>query len=123
VDLDGDGAITNDRPAGLDSSLGRRNVAQSVQIINAFRVPLGLAPIDAALLDLHPFISVDARITKAIPLGGNRRLDLFLEGYNLTNHENLTPFSVNHNLNSPAFLVPNGARPARQTQWGVRFAF
>jgi hypothetical protein len=123
VDLDGDGTITNDRPAGLDSSLGRRNVGQSVQIVNAFRVSHGLAPIDAALLDLHPFVSVDARVTKAIPLGGNRRLDLFLEGYNLTNHENFTPFSVNHNLNSPAFLVPNAARPARQTQWGVRFAF
>jgi hypothetical protein len=123
IDLDGDGTITNDRPAGLDSSVGRRNVDQSLQIINAFRTPRGLAPIDAGLLKLRPFVSVDARVTKAIRLGANRRVDLFLEGYNLTNHENYTPFSVNQNLVSPAFLVLNAARPARQTQWGARFAF
>lgn len=123
VDLDGDGTITNDRPVGLDSSVGRRNMDESLQIVNAFRVARGLIPIDAGLLKLHPFISVDARITKAITVGRNRRIDLFLEGYNLTNHENYTPFSVNHNLVSPAFLVLNAARPARQTQWGLRFAF
>jgi hypothetical protein len=123
VDLDGDGTVTNDRPVGLDSSVGRRNVDQQLQIINNFRASRGLPPIPASLLKLDPFVSVDARVTKGIPLGGNRRLDLFFEGFNLTNHENFTPYSINANLVSSSFLLRNGARPPRQMQWGARFAF
>ena len=93
VDLDGDGTITNDRPAGLDTSVGRRDVDQSLQIVNGFRASRGLAPIPASLLKLDPYVSLDARVTKVIPLSANRRLDLFFEGYNLTNHEN---FSLQH---------------------------
>jgi outer membrane receptor protein involved in Fe transport len=123
VDLDGDGTVTNDRPSGLESSVGRRNVAESLQIINAFRASRGLPPIPASLLELDPFVSVDGRITKVVRVGGNRRLDLFFEGFNLTNHENFTPYSVNVNIVSSSFLVRNGARPARQLQWGARYVF
>jgi len=122
VDLDGDGTVTNDRPAGLDSSVGRRDVDQQLQIINSFRTSRGLVPIPASLLRLDPFVSVDARVTKAIPFSG-RRLDLFFEGFNLTNHENFTPYSVNINIISSSFLLRNGARPPRQFQWGARFTF
>ena len=123
VDLDGDGTVTNDRPLGLDSSVGRRDVEASLQLINAFRASHGLAPIPASLLRLDPFVSIDARITKAIRVGGSRRLDLVFEGFNLTNHANFTPYSVNVNMISPSFLVRNGARPPRQLQWGARFTF
>jgi hypothetical protein len=123
VDLDGDGTITNDRPAGLDTSVGRRDVDQSLQIINSFRASRGLAPIPASQLKLDPYVSLDARVTKVIPLGANRRLDLFFEGYNLTNHENFTPYSINANIVSSSFLVRNGARPPRQLQWGARYVF
>ena len=123
VDLDGDGTITNDRPAGLDTSVGRRDVDQSLQIINSFRASRGLAPIPASLLKLDPYVSLDARITKVIPLSVNRRLDLFFEGYNLTKHENFTPYSINANIVSSSFLVRNGARPPRQLQWGARYVF
>jgi hypothetical protein len=123
VDLDGDGTVTNDRPVGLDSSVGRRDVDQELQIINAFRALRGLPPVPASLLQLDPFISIDARITKAIPLRGTRRMDLFFEGFNLTNHENFTPYSINANIISSSFLVRNGARPPRQMQWGARFTF
>jgi len=123
VDLDGDGTITNDRPVGLESSVGRRDVEQSLEIINSFRASRGLAPVPASLLKLDPYVSLDARVTKVIPLTGSRRLDLFFEGYNLTNHENFTPYSVNVNIVSSSFLVRNGARPARQLQWGARYVF
>ena len=68
-------------------------------------------------------MSLDARVTKVIPLSVNRRLDLFFEGYNLTNHENFTPYSINANIVSSSFLVRNGARPPRQLQWGARYVF
>jgi hypothetical protein len=123
VDLDGDGTVTNDRPSGLDSSVGRRDVDRHLQIINDYRASHALAPVPAGLLLLDPFVSVDARVTKAIRLGSSRRLDLFFEGFNLTNHENFTPYSVNVNIISSSFLVRNGARPARQFQWGARYTF
>jgi hypothetical protein len=123
VDLDGDGTVTNDRPVGLDSSVGRRNVDQQLQIINDYRASRHLAPVPASLLQLDPFVSIDARVTKGISLGSSRRLDLFFEGFNLTNHENFTPYSVNVNIVSSSFLVRNGARPSRQMQWGARFTF
>jgi hypothetical protein len=123
-DLDGDGSIQYDRPPGLEHTVGRSHVDSDIQIINQFRASLGLPPIDPSLMKLDPFISVDARITKAIRLGGTRRLDLFFEGYNLTNYVNFTPYTLNPYMNSPAsFLVRNGARDGRQAQWGLRYAF
>lgn len=123
-DLDGDGSIQYDRPPGLEHTAGRENVDHDIQIINAFRASLGLPAIDPSLLKLDPFISVDARITKAIRLGDSQRLDLFFEGYNLTNYVNFTPYTLTPYMNSPAsFLVRNGARDGRQLQWGLRYTF
>ncbi len=112
MDLDGDGTITNDRPAGLDTSVGRRDVDQSLQIINSFRASRGLAPIPASLLKLDPYVSLDARVTKVIPLSVNRRLDLFFEGYNLTNHENFTPYTAEPQRAASGGVVFGGLRGA-----------
>jgi outer membrane receptor protein involved in Fe transport len=122
-DLDGDGSIQYDRPAGLPHTVGRGNVDQQLQTINAFRAANKLPAISASLLKLDPFVSIDARITKMIKLGDRRRIDLFFEGYNLTNHVNYTPFSVDNNLISSSFLVRNGARDGTQAQWGLRYSF
>jgi hypothetical protein len=123
LDLDGDGTIQGDRPMGLPSRVGRSDVDQSLTIINDFRTSLGLAPIPRSLLNLDPFLSLDARITKIFRVGGSRQLQAFLEGYNLTNHENFTPYTLNPSMNAPDFLVRNSARDARQIQWGARFEF
>ena len=121
VDLDGDGTITNDRPAGLDTSVGRRDVDQSLEIINSFRASRGLAPIPASLLKLDPYVSLDARVTKVIPLSVNRRLDLFFEGYNTLNH--VTKTGGTTSMTSAAIFLRTGALDARQLQWGARFRF
>lgn len=122
-DMDGDQSIPNDRPVGLETSVGRNNLDSSLTIINALRASRGLAPVDASLLKLHPYISVDMRLAKRVPLSGRRGLELYLEGYNLTNHVNFQSFTVNNNITSSSFLVQNTARPPRQAQWGARFAF
>jgi hypothetical protein len=54
-------------------------------------------------------------------LGGDRRVEAFLEGYNVTNYVTLTGGSGN--MTSPAFLLRTGARDARQVQWGARYSF
>jgi hypothetical protein len=122
-DMDGDGISSGDRPAGLPITVGRDKVAESVQIINVLRASRSLTSIDESLLKLDPFVSVDARVTKVIPLRDSRRLELYLEGYNLTNRVNYQPFTLNANINSRDFMVRNSARDPFQLQLGGRFAF
>jgi hypothetical protein len=121
VDLDGDGQSQSDRPAGLPITVGMGDVATQLAIINGFRASRGLAPIDASLLNLDTYLSVDARVTRPIRINRTQRLDLFIEAYNLTNHDNFT--GANTNIVSPSFLVRNTAGDPRQIQWGLRYAF
>jgi Carboxypeptidase regulatory-like domain/TonB dependent receptor len=123
IDLDGDFSTDGDRPRGLHTALGREDVEESLQIINDFRAEHGLPPISRELLELDAFISLDARLTKSVDLGEGRRLDLLIEGFNLTNHVNYQPFTISGVMISPDFLIRNSARDARQFQWGVRFYF
>jgi len=122
-DMDGDLAVTNDRPEGLPTRVGREKVGESLPIINDLRASRGLPPIDRVLLNLDTFVSIDLRLTKDINVGNSRRLQLFLEGYNLTNHVNYQPFTINTNIISSSFLIRNSARDGRQAQWGARFIF
>jgi hypothetical protein len=108
---------------GLPTRVGREKVEESLQIINDLRASRGLPPIDAKLLELDPFVSIDTRLTKDVNLGANRRLQLFFELYNLTNHVNYQPFTINTNIISTSFLIRNSARDGRQAQWGVRYLF
>lgn len=123
IDLDGDQSTGGDRPAGLPITIGReKSVDESLALINAFRAERGLPAVNADLLKLDRFISVDLRLTKAVSLGASHRLELFLEGFNVTNHVNFMP-TVNINMTARDFLVRRAARDARQLQWGVRYLF
>lgn len=122
-DMDGDGSVQGDRPVGLPITVGRADAEPSVAIINALRASRNLSGIERTLLDLDPFVTVDLRVTKEVALGAQRRLDLFVEGFNLTNHVNFEPYTVNPNIISRDFLIRRSARDARQIQWGVRYVF
>ncbi|MBF8300408.1 MAG: TonB dep Rec protein, partial [Acidobacteria bacterium] len=104
---------------------GRTNVEDSLLVINAFRASLtpSLPPISPNLLRLDPYRSVDIRMTKVFRVQAQHRLELSVEAFNLTNHVNYSPTSVNRNLNSPEFLERRNARDARQIQWGLRYSF
>jgi hypothetical protein len=125
TDLDGDGQSQGDRPAGLTPTVGRADVDHQLQLINEFRASRRLTPVPEDSLKLDPYLSLDLRLTKAIPLGGanGHRLELFAEGYNLTNHVNRQSFSISGNLVSPDYLTRRAARDARQMQWGARYVF
>ena len=134
-DLDGDGNTSNDRPRGLPETVGYGDVAGQLALINAFRAsPCSYVffttvtctakaqpPISASLLNTHPSISLDARLTKDIKFTESRHLQLFLEAYNLTNY--VSRVVPETSLTSSSFLIPTSSLPARQIQWGVRFAF
>jgi hypothetical protein len=134
-DLDGDLNTSGDRPAGLPQTIGRGDVAGQLAIINAFRAnPCAfvyyagvtctarpLPAISADLMEIDPVIDLDMRLTKVFQLNNRRRIEVFLESYNLTNHTTL--YGGASTMTSASFLIRTSALDARQTQWGARFAF
>jgi hypothetical protein len=64
---------------------------------------------------------LDLRLTRSIQLEGARRLELFLEMFNVPNFVDLT--GGNNTMNAASFLVRTAARDPRQLQWGARYAF
>jgi hypothetical protein len=121
IDLDGDLNTSGDRPPLLPQTVGRGDVSSQLSIIDAFRASRGLPAVDPSLLKIDPVVDLDVRLTKVIPLRAGRRMEVFLEGYNLTNHT--TKYGGTGNMSSSTFLIRTSALDARQTQWGARFVF
>jgi hypothetical protein len=122
-DVDGDGQTQGDRPPGLPITVGRSDVEESLAIINELRDSRRLPAVDASLLELEPFVSLDLRLTKLFDIGGRTQLQLFAEAYNVTNRVNLQSSTPNGNINSTSFLVRTTASDARQIQFGARYVF
>jgi hypothetical protein len=127
-DLDRDGSPIGDLPDGIPITIGRERVDESLAAINALRASRQVAPIDRSLLELDPYRTLDMRITKALPIGRNQRLELLMEGFNLTNTVNFRPPFGNPPgagvpIIAPAFLIRTNAHSARQVQWGARYVF
>jgi hypothetical protein len=123
ADIDGDRSPTGDRPAGLPITVGRGDTRAALTLIDEFRAgltPTPLAPVDPALLDLDPYRTLDLRFTKSFRAGRRGRIELVIEGFNVTNHVNIVPTAVTHSMNSAVFLERRVARDARQLQFGVR---
>ena len=119
-DLVGDGDTSTQRPAGLVKNAGGQDNQTNLDIINAYRASLKLAPVTMAQLTQSDGDKLlDLRFTKGVKLGERMRADLFMEAYNVFNHANYeVPNGV---ASSPAFLIRTVARDGRQLQWGVRF--
>jgi hypothetical protein len=119
-DLDGDGI--NDRPPDTPPTVGRGDLQAQLDAINRYRATLNLAPFDLDRIKvLPPATNVDIRLTKQFNVGGQRRMELFAEAFNITNAVNAhTPDT---NVRLATFNVPTGAQDARQMQWGARYSF
>jgi outer membrane receptor protein involved in Fe transport len=120
LDLDGDGA-SNDRPPGLPVTVGRGDADEDLRMINEFRAARGLAPFTMDVLQLYTYKSINVRATKAVTLGAGRRVEVFLEAFNVTNFVNRIGGGTNIRL--ATFGIPTGATDARQVQWGARYSF
>jgi hypothetical protein len=120
LDLDGDGA-SNDRPPGLPVTVGRGDAEEDLRTMNEFRAARGLAPFAMDVLKLYSYKSINVRATKAVTLGAGRRVEVFLEAFNITNFVNRTGGGTNIRL--ATFGIPTGATDARQVQWGARYSF
>ena len=73
--------------------------------------------------------ALDLRLTWNVPLalGQSRRLQTYLEGYNVLNHENVMTVLNDYGPNPAApkslWLAPALWFPPREVQLGVRLAF
>jgi hypothetical protein len=70
---------------------------------------------------------VDARFTWSIPMQGAKKLNLFVECFNLLNHENVLTVNNDYGPTAgsplPVWLLPTGWAPPREMQLGMRFGF
>ena len=106
--------------AGSDLNARR----QQQRSMDRSRPPASRSSINAARGDTT-FV-FDLRTTKFIPLGGDKRLGLFVEFFNLFNTVNFGS-AYQGNGRSATFRQPNGYIPSigypRQVQLGARFLF
>jgi len=87
-DLNGDAVVTDYVP-GTTRTMGNRDNARLLEAVNAYRAANGLAAIPASQIDTNEYHGLDMRISKSFPLGGNRKVELIGQVFNLLGTDNL----------------------------------
>jgi hypothetical protein len=122
-DLDGDGATTDYVP-GTSNNQGNRNL--DVSLVNAWRAANGLGPISASQFDSNRYNSVDLRVSKALQIGANRRVDVIAQVFNVFGTDNLLPpggDSFVENSLSDSFGKILSAQPRQQAEVAIRYSW
>ena len=125
VDINKDGFLTDFVP-GTTRNQGSRNL--DLALVNAWRVANAKAPISASQFDSNRFNDLDIRVTKAIELGTNRKLELVAHVFNVFGTNNLLIPGLDlsgriTNALSDSFGKIVTANPRQQAEIGVRFVF
>ena len=119
--------VNNDLVPGTTSNVfNRGDNAQLMEVVNAWRAQNGRRPLSADQIVTDEFNAVDLRASKAITLGGGRRVDLIAQVFNLFGSDNNGGAGVNNyvlNALSDAFGTINTVRPRQQAELAVRFVF
>lgn len=87
-DLNSDGAVSDYVP-GTSRNQGNRNL--DLSLVNAWRAANGRAPISENQIDDNQLNSLDARVSKTIRLGGERKLELIAQVFNVLGIDSLLP--------------------------------
>ncbi|HEY3162099.1 MAG TPA: carboxypeptidase regulatory-like domain-containing protein [Vicinamibacterales bacterium] len=119
LDLNGDGSVTDYVPG---TSRNRFDLA----LVNAWRAQNRLGPIGASQFDSNRYTSLDVRVSKAIPLGGRRRIELIAQLFNVFGTDNLLPPGAGgyvDNALSDSFGTILSAQPRQQGEIAIRYAF
>jgi len=119
LDLNGDGSVTDYVP-------GTSRNAFDLALVNAWRAQNRLGPINATQFDSNRYNSLDARISKAIQLGGRRKLEFIAQVFNVFGTDNLLPpgaGSYVDNALSDSFGKILSAQPRQQGEIAVRYGF
>jgi hypothetical protein len=124
ADLNGDGANTDYVP-GTTKNMGNRDNAAMLAAVNAYRATLGLAPIPAGQIDNNLFSRLDVRASKAINIGGGRKVEVIGQVFNLLGRNNLggVGSSYQTSARSADFGRILTAQPRQQGEVAVRLTW
>ncbi len=120
-DLNGDALVTDYVP-GTTRTMGTRDNARMLEAVDAWRAVNGLGPIVASQIDTNAYQGFDMRVSKSFPLGGNRKLELIGQVFNVFGTDNLQADWVTNAL-SNAFGRSLQAFNRQQAELAMRFAW
>ena len=89
VDLNGDGVATTDYVPGTTKNMGNRDNAAMMTAVNAYRATLGLAALPESQIDTNTLYRFDLRVSKGFSLGGDRKIEVIGQLFNVTGRTNL----------------------------------
>jgi hypothetical protein len=140
ADLNGDGVVSDFVP-GTTRAMGNRDNAALVTAVNAYRATLAAgacgtpgqlcAPITESQLDSNDYNAIDMRVNKSFALGGNKKLELIVQVFNVFGRDNLAasggaggqngvPPGWTLNVRSGSFGRINQAYNRQQAELAVR---
>ncbi|HEV2387819.1 MAG TPA: TonB-dependent receptor [Candidatus Acidoferrales bacterium] len=109
---------------GTTRDQGNRDL--NLGTVNAYRSTLGLAPIPSSQINSSRLNDFDIRVSKAIPIKGERQLQVSCQVFNLFNTTNLPAPFTSGQVNVAAassFGEILTAQPGTQAELSVRFVF
>lgn len=116
TDVNHDG-FTSDFVPGTRRNQGARGL--NLDAVNAWRAQFGLAPVSEDDIDSTRFSSVDVRASKTIAVGGERKVELMVQVFNLFNTVNFSRLQTNSRAST--FGVASSASDGRQAELAIRF--
>ena len=120
-DLNGDALVTDYVP-GTTRAIGTRDNERMLEAVNAWRAVNGLRPLAASQIDTNKYQAFDMRASKSFSLGGNRKLELIGQVFNLFGTDNLEA-AWNTNALSDSFGRILQAFNRQQAELAVRVGF
>ncbi|HEY3159413.1 MAG TPA: carboxypeptidase regulatory-like domain-containing protein [Vicinamibacterales bacterium] len=124
TDLNADGSNTDYVP-GTTKSMGNRNNETMMTAVNAYRATLGFAALPVSQIDKNTLYRFDIRGSKAINLGGGRKVELIGQVFNLFGRTNLGGVGSQYQTNARAATFGQilTAQPRQQGEVALRFAW
>jgi hypothetical protein len=105
--------------------MGNRDNGAMIAAVNTYRATLGMASLPESQIDTNTFYRLDVRASKAISLGGGRRVELIGQVFNLLGRNNLggVGSSFQTSARSADFGRILTAQPRQQGEVALRLTF
>jgi hypothetical protein len=126
TDLNRDGAATTDFVPGTTRNVfNRGNNTTLLGIVNAYRAANGRAAIPESQLDTNGVNRLDVRISKAVRLGTDRKVEFIAQVFNALGSDTLGGIAQGwqENALSDSFGRISTVFPRQQGELAVRFTF
>ncbi len=125
VDLNGDGTSTTDYVPGTTKDMGNRQNGAMMTAVNAYRATLGLAALPVSQIDQNSFYRLDLRASKAVNIGGGRKVELIGQVLNALGRTNLGGVGSSYQTNARAATFGQilTAQPKQQGEVALRLTW